>query len=447
MSHELPMPEIARREGNFFNGVMSSAIDGKMYYVELQWLAEDIKNVLTKLQGVGCEENILRLIFSRVYDFVIAHNDMTNDTSYDIFDDGKDVYDDAFEACFFISLCEFLYDTRRIRGMSLRKLIYENSPREYNVKGSPNYFDIDNKPREFCESNSDRHENSSNLILGDETALRQYRKRLLDKRPVYQHSSEWSAIRKVSEHEWELYFILESADPEIRDTFKRLRVLYSALNKALNSPLDDGYINRLEVAFNKFSSKLKKIQYVRFLNLGKFCLNHICKDTTCYGINLYRFEKELRLYAVTGEVRRLLNCKTIDEEQDILTKSIVLKDIPFPKLYEYFGNLENIRQSEIYVRVFWCFMDDLVRSSRLIIDKFVEEGTFGEDWENLFLDITNKLAMSVLYDPKAIDYSVEPGSQEMFEKDISAPTEAWIAHMTGLWRYRLDPSDSEDDMI
>lgn len=120
------------------------------------------------------------------------------------------------------------------------------------------------------------------------------------------------------------------------------------------------------------------------MNLGKFCLDHICNDKTCYGINLYRFEKELRLYAVTGEVRQLLNCKTIDEEQDILTKSFVLKDIPFPKLYEYFGNLENIRQSEIYVRIFWSFMDNLIRSSRLGIDRFVEEGAFGEDWENLF---------------------------------------------------------------
>ena len=67
-----------------------------------------------------------------------------------------------------------------------------------------------------------------------------------------------------------------------------------------------------------------------------------------------------------------------------------MKDIPFPKLYEYFGNLENIRQSEIYVRIFWSFMDNLVRSSRLVIDRFMEEGAFGEDWEKFFLDITNK---------------------------------------------------------
>ena len=104
-------------------------------------------------------------------------------------------------------------------------------------------------------------------------------------------------------------------------------------------------------------------------------------------------------------------------------------------------------QIEIYVRIFCSFMDDLVRSSRLVIDKFVEEGTFGEDWENLFLDITNELAESVLYDPKMIDYSVEPASQEVFMKDISAPVEAWIAHMTELWRYRLDPSDLGDDTV
>lgn len=446
MCHEFPMPDIAKREENFFNGVVPSTIARKRYYAELQWLTEDIGNVVVKLKGVDSEENILRLIFSRVYDFVITHDVVTNNANYCIFDDSKDVYGDAFDVCLFMSLCMFLYETKRIKGISLRKLIYQHSLRDYKTVGSPNYFDY-RKSRHFSESNSEKSEQSDTSISSAETVLRQYRKRFLSGRPVYIHDTEGSAIRKVSEHEWELYFILEDDDSGIYDTFKRIRVLYSALNKALNSPLDDGYINRLEIAFSKFSSRLKKIQYARFLNLGKFCLDHICNDKTCYGINLYRFEKELRLYAVTGEVRQLLNCKTIDEEQDILTKSIVLKDVPFPKLYEYFGNLESISQSEIYVRTFWSFMDNLIQASRLVIDRFVDEGAFGEDWENLFLDITNKLAESVLYDPKVIDYSVEPRSQEMFMKDVSAPVEDRIAYMIERWHYRLNLSDLDDDTI
>lgn len=441
MCKEFPVLDLAKREQNFFNANQPSTIRN-IYYYKLTDLVHNVRTVVNSLQERdSSSEKKLRTVFSCIYDFVIENND-----DYTLFDNNMELYNDVFEVCLFVSLCMFLYETKRIKGISLRRLIYQYSPMDYKTVDSPNYFDY-RRSKHFCESSSDKPERTDTSISSDEMALRQYRKRFLSGRPVYIHDTEWSAIRKVSEHEWELYFILDKADPEIRDTFKRIRVLYSALNKALNSPLDDGYINRLEVAFSKFSSRLKKIQYARFLNLGKFCLDHICNDKTCYGINLYRFEKELRLYAVTGEVRQLLNCKTIDEEQDILTKSIVLKDIPFPKLYKYFGNLKNIRQSETYVRIFWSFMDNLIRSSRLAIDRFVEEGAFGEDWENLFLDITNKLAESVLYDPKVIDCSVEPKSQEMFMKDVSAPVEARIAYMTELWPYRPNLSDSEDDTI
>ncbi len=168
-----------------------------------------------------------------------------------------ELYNDVFEACLFVSLCMFLYETKRIKGISLRRLIYQYSPMDYKTVGSPNYFDY-RRSKHFCESSSDKPEQTDISISSDEMALRQYRKRFLSGRPVYIHDTEWSAIRKVSEHEWELYFVLDKADPEIRDTFKRIRVLYSALNKALNSPLDDGYINRLEVAFSKFSSRLKR---------------------------------------------------------------------------------------------------------------------------------------------------------------------------------------------
>lgn len=442
MSYELSMPEIARREGNFFNGVMPSAIDGKMYYVELQWLAEDIKNVVIKLQGVDSEENMLRLIFSRVYDFVIAHNSITNNANYGIFDDSKGIYDDAFEACFFMSLCMFLYDTRRIGGISLRKFIYKHSPRKYNVKGSPNYFDFDNKPREFCESNSDKSENSSDLILDNEAMLRQYRKRLLDKRPVYQHSSEWSAIRKVSEHEWELYFLGDedilvdtrmdkgtkdqtrersARERKFKDTLKRIRNLYNGLYRAFESPIDAGYIDRLETEYDKFLNKLKKIKYNDYLELNRFILEHIRKDIHCYGINFYRFEKELGLHKVTSEMKRMLNCKSEDEEDAALKRFILLDKIPFPKLYEAFYSLEGERSTAVYAETFCSFMDDLAHSYRLIIDEFIEEGLLGKNWENLLLEAVNKLAETVLYNPEEIDYTVTPECQERFMKVIANP--------------------------
>ena len=113
----LPMPEIAEREKNFFNGEPPSTIEGKLYYTELQLLAE-----------------ILQVIFAHVYDFVKDRNEEYSE----ILDKNPDINHDAFEACFFMSLCMFLYDTRRIKGMSLRKFLYEHSQMGYNDKESPN---------------------------------------------------------------------------------------------------------------------------------------------------------------------------------------------------------------------------------------------------------------------------------------------------------------------
>lgn len=313
--------EIATREKNFFNGKIANFSSDEMrkYFPELQELAMGIEVDAQKLRGIS-RDDLLKMVFSRVYNFVISFHAQSHDSSgleYRLFDKNHDIYNEVFEACFFMSHCMFLYDTKCLKGMSLRKFIYEHSPRKYNVKGSKDYFDYD-RPREFRESNSDKPEASSDLILSDEARLRQYRKRLLSTRAVYNHSSEWSAIRKVSEHEWTLYFLLEEADDEIRDTEKRIRNLYKDLNRAFGSKMDEGYIGRLDEAAGKFCSKLEKIQYNRFLNLGNYCLAHINKDTTCYGINLYRFEKELRLYRITNDVNRLIECKSEAERERIV---------------------------------------------------------------------------------------------------------------------------------
>lgn len=442
MKAEFLVPDLTKREENFFNGEKYLPTMGDTYYLRLELLLQNIKARLNSLQGQDNRgENILLTIFSNVYDFVA-----TSDDDYSLFSSDMVIYDDVFDVCVFISLCMFLYETRRIKGKSLRRFIYDHSLKGYNDKGSTEYFDYEHFGRFFLTSSSDIPEVSSEHILKDEANLRQYKHRRGQDRPVCHDSSEWTAIRRVSEHEWTLYFVLDEAENEIRDTYKRIRVLHSGLNKELRSFWNDRDLGKLEIAYDKFLKKLAKIQYGHFLNLGKFCLDHICKDKTCYGINLYRFEKNLGLYTVSGEVNRLLKCKTEEEEKAILAKTVILKDIPFPKLYEYFGNLEDIRQTKIYVRSFWSFLDELVRSSRLVMDRFVEEGTWGEDWESLFCKMTNELASSVLYDPERIDYSVMPGSQEMFMKDIAASANARIAYMIEMSHYGPQPSDSEDDL-
>lgn len=444
------VPEIAKRGKNFFNGEFAdfSNIEVVSYFNELQGLVEIIETDLQKLRGIDGKQ-ALKMVFSRVYNFVISFHAQSHGSSgleYRLFDKNHDIYNEVFEACFFMSLCMFLYETKRTKGKSLRKFIYEHSPQKYNMKGSSEYFDYEERPREFLESSSDKPKKSSSLILDDEDTLRQYRKRLLDNRPVYHHSSEGSAIRRVSEHEWTLYFLLKEADDEIRDTEKRIRNLYKGLNRAFGSKMDEGYIGRLDKAASKFCSKLEKIQYDRFLNLGNYCLAHINKDTTCYGINLYRFEKELRLYRITNDVNRLIECKSEAERERIVEQSIRMDKIVFPKLYEHFCNLPDIDLAQAYANTFWMFMDEVVQSSRLIIDKFVEDGIFGEDWEQLFLETTNELAKAVLYNPSAINYSLTPESQQEFQIYLLEPVDYRIKREKIRFFQSMSQLESDDEI-
>lgn len=370
------------------------------------------------------------MIFSRVYDFVISFQAhlffCRNDLDYSLFDKDMVVYEDAFNVCYFMSLCQFLYESRRIKGESLRKFIYDHSARKYNEKGSPYYFNYSEKNREFIESNSDKPANSSNSILKDEAKLRQYRKRLLETRPVYHDSSEWSAIRKVSEHEWKLYFALVNTDAALKDTEKRIRNLYNEMREALKPSMDSGHSEKIKIAFKKFDSKLRKIQYEKFLSLGSFFLKHISEDKSFYGINLYRFEKEIKLYRVTSDVNHLLNCADNKEKERIMDNAHYMEYIAFTKLYEYFGDMPDIKHTKVYASTFGAFMDEVVKASRLVIDKFVEDGTLGEDWLQLFINTTNELAEVVLYDPSKIDYSLSSGSQEIFWEYLQNPVIRWI---------------------
>ena len=144
IAEKIPMPDLARREEKFFNGKEPTTIEGKIRYAQLQKLSEEIK-----LQETDSEEDMLRLVFSRVYNFVISQND-----DYSLFDDNMVIYEDAFDVCYFMSLCMFLYESKRreVKGKSLRRFIYEHSPMGFNVKSSRNYFDYDSRPKYFSES-------------------------------------------------------------------------------------------------------------------------------------------------------------------------------------------------------------------------------------------------------------------------------------------------------
>ena len=402
--------ELIERAKNFhgdYNPFLEKAIKYEAFYVELHGLSEQIDVDIYKLRGLGIEQ-ILKMIYKRTHNFIIISNN-----EFKIFEEDSPLYTNVFDACFLTTLCMYLHDTKRIKGMSVGKFIYHNSLEGYDIKSPTNYSS---------------YENPDVSLIYDKTTLRQRRYRILSERSVYIERPEWSAISKDSEHEWAFQYVLDGIEDknvrkDMENTYKRIGNLYNDINKALKSPIDDGYQGRFESAYKKFASKLGKIDYDKFLRLQRLILEHVCDNRRYYGINLYRFEKALRLYNITNEVKHLLRCKNAAEEEHIIKESVILKDIHFPKVYQDFRSSNN--DMILRVATFKSFRDSIVGTCRLVIDEFVEKGTLGDDWEELFLNAINEMAEGVFYRPDEIDFIIKPGSQKMFEKVLSAPVN-WV---------------------
>lgn len=348
----------------------------------------------------GLPQKQLLMIFTHTFNFIIAHNH-----NYRIFSKGMPIYCDIFNACIYTSLCLFLYNSKRIGGSSLRKFIYTHSPLNYDQQYTRNYFDY---------KSTNKYSIYSDKILSEEDRLRQYRKRLLENRPVYDKNTEWAAIRKSSEYEWSLYYVIDDADIDIQETFKRLRTLYNPLTN-----LNDK--NTPQSVFDKFMSKLNKIKYENILKLDKFILDYIQENKEFYPINLYRLEKELRVYNIMSEIDQLLTCQNEIEEITVLKKFRIVGNIFFPKLHEYWVNFENINDIHFHTNTFSTFLNELVISILLILDRFIDDKILDEEWKELFLNTLYSMTEDVFYNPQKIDYTVKKGSQEKFIKLLSSP--------------------------
>lgn len=424
---------LIQRGQNFlwdFETFKTDAIEKKTFYKKLCSFKNSISPDLWKLRD--SRSQMLNTLFSEIYGFISRFN-----FQYTYFLNGSTLYSSMYEACFFTSLCWFINKTKRIKGMSLNKFTYNNSL----------YLFYDKNSTEYCPSTS-----YSDFLNGKASTLRKTKHRLLSSRPVYDKPPQWSAISKDSEYEWNLYHILIDDAPTdakqkwisehnltsdefniIQDTFKRIGNLYNDIENKLKTEKDDAYKDRLQNAYKKFTSKLKKLKYENYLNLQKMILSYINEEPRYWGINIYRFEKEFKLCIITNEMNSLLNCKTDEEKNNILTRSAILKDICFPKLYRDFFSIPLYNDLVSYLKFFPDFMNLTISSSCLVIDELIEDGFLGEDWENFLLNTLNKMAESVFYNPKEIDFSVKPESQEKFMELLSAPVQELLyqeAHIT-----------------
>ncbi len=370
------------------------------YSIRLYELYKSIQYDLCKKNEVDNIE-LLKNVYKRIYDFIIA-----SDYEFKIYNKDQMVYQSVFDACLFTSLCMYINTTKRIKGLSLGKFVYKHSPRKFNVKGTINYFDLKNPPKASS---------TFKLYEDEEKNLRQSRYRLFSKKEKYYKRSEGSAISMDSEYEVSFMNDTQNLDDEgLIDVHKRLCNLHNEISELSKLPKDERYLAKKEYAKKKYLSKVNKINYENLIKLQEHILSKINENQHYYGINIYRFEKSLRLYNLTNEVNSLLRCKNKAEEDEILIKSTILNNIYFPKIYHNFSLVDNYFQMCNAACLFYPFLNNIVESSLLIFDKLVQEGYYGESWADFFCQTINQMLTNVFYDSKEIDFTVTPESQEKF---------------------------------
>lgn len=345
-------------------------------------------------------KQVLQKSFNIIYDFIIQL-----DSSLSIFNINTNFYQHIHDACFFTVLSLFLFHSNRIPGKSLRRFVYDNSTAHYNQNGSRNYFDFENS--------------SDDNLLNEESTFRKMRHRILSNRNIYIKRPEWSAMSADAESEWAFYYTLTNLNDTLRDTYKRLGNLYNDVNRILELSGDSDYSSKANSAYQKFLSKLHKIKYENYLDLLKNIVKHICQNKDYYGLNIYRFEKEMRAYNITHEVTSLINCKNESERQNIIVKSYILSNIFFPKLYKDFSLLD-LSDTIRYTLLFDRFMAAINNAYLLVIDELIDSQYLGKNWDVFLRNTINDLTNQVFYDPQEIDYTILPESQTLYEELLSS---------------------------
>ena len=378
---------------------------------------------------------------SRIPDISTCKEDVSASTSANDVPEpeckNKGYYESVFDACFFTSLCIFIQETTRQDSMSIRNFLYIHSPVNYKEKGSPNYFDDKDKYSKKKASEP------AKLLASDVEKFRKARNRLFQTKSVYAKRSEWSAVSQNSE--LEMAFIYNLRDNATGDQEKRLAAtlklignLNNGIDEALKAPKDENYKKNLAEEYEKYLSKLKKLKYENFIELGKYFLSQICEDEKHYGINIYRFEKSLSFFKTISEVNYLLSNNIVYEEDQseenallsdaikfkenqVLSISALLKDVPYTELYGYLCELMELSKDIELIGTFNFLIGLVVSSVRLVFDEMVEKEYFGENWYDLFLDIINGMTEKVFYNPEEIEIIITPNAQDNFMKIISTP--------------------------
>lgn len=322
---------------------------------------------------------------------------------------------EVFEICKFTTICTFLHTSKRISGESIRNFVLHNSPLDFSNPDSINYRAV-------------------SLLNAEMEKLKKSRMRLLSQGQVYIKNQQWNAITKDSAYEWGFYYDLLKEDPDVQRAFKQQKNLYSDIQKALRSKEDEGFENRIQDAYAKFLSKLKKFNYEKYLELQQLIKSRICQNEEYYGINLYRLERRMRPHIITREVKKLTESVSEEDENNFLLKAVCLDNICFSGIYKKLFELP-LEETYLYAEVFLQYIERSAVESCLILDELIERGFWKDTWEKLFRDISNELADIVLYDFEKIDLSITEKSQQSFLKILHASVIAKIIAVYKIRKY------------
>ena len=179
------------------------------FYMSLYDFRTELLQILEK-DDMSDKKVLLRKVFIYIYLFLCVP-----DNHFSSFNNSSPYFKEVFEACYFTTLCNFLHDTTRIDAKNQETFIKDNSP-DYPLRL--------------------KERNGQFYLKCEKDSLRQDKHRLSQTKPTSIKRKLWQGFSADSEYEWALRYELESADENIKNTFKKVKTLYNSLIPYLQIP-------------------------------------------------------------------------------------------------------------------------------------------------------------------------------------------------------------------
>jgi len=331
----------------------------------------------------------------------------SNDTDTDIRElINLKFYYDVYDACFFTSICNFLLSSSRCKSMTLRELVYKNSPAKYSEHIPQRASEVtkDTASDDETIEKWETYYEFKDELDREVDAFKKWKSRHLSNSDNYFSRLEWSAIPVVLEHEISTIYYLAELPDNLATDFKNITNLYNLLHKERKQPDDTNHQSKLGDAFDKTDKRISKMKYTSFIEIGKYLIQRINEKEKFYGISLYRFEMQYNFYSIINDVNHLLHTDDEDECETILADAYLLKDIHFKEIKNAFRYIDDYSSTAMYVSLFRTFMGFVNMASSLVLDVLVDKGLLGDDWDDFLLETLNGMADKVIFNPDNIDY-------------------------------------------